>query len=198
MFTSSGLLYLFEIYSIDSSKMIGNSYEVSNFNRLFLKLNRFIWNWPPVLPILGFKYHTTVLIMYGYSNEKLYWILYSMSPTLNVNPTFFVILMNVFDVIDLQCCNYCDLLSDSSSMTTYKGLGIGNENLVVLPIPMPTYHAKLAEECFEMRIWRQTKDSGKWWAKKIGISFAHCSTHHKLITPWTWMRAETTNLDMCT
>ena len=34
----------FEVYSIDSSKMIGNSPEVSNFNRLFLKLNRFICN----------------------------------------------------------------------------------------------------------------------------------------------------------
>ena len=31
-----------EVYSIDSSKMIGNSPEVFNFNRLFLKLNRFI------------------------------------------------------------------------------------------------------------------------------------------------------------
>ena len=30
-------LYSFEVYSIDSSKMIGNSYEVSNFNQLFLK-----------------------------------------------------------------------------------------------------------------------------------------------------------------
>ena len=34
----------FEVYSIDSSKMIGNSPEVSNFNRLNLKLNRFICN----------------------------------------------------------------------------------------------------------------------------------------------------------
>ena len=33
-----------EIYSIDSSKMIGNPPEVSNFNRLFLKLNQFIYN----------------------------------------------------------------------------------------------------------------------------------------------------------
>ena len=31
----------FEVYSIDTSKMIGNSPEVSNFNRLFLRLNRF-------------------------------------------------------------------------------------------------------------------------------------------------------------
>ena len=38
--------------SIDSSKMIGgNSPEVlMNFNRLYLKLNRFICNQPPVLP----------------------------------------------------------------------------------------------------------------------------------------------------
>ena len=34
----------FEIYSIDSSKMMGNPPEVSNLNRLFLKLNRFICN----------------------------------------------------------------------------------------------------------------------------------------------------------
>ena len=35
----------FEVYSsIDSSKTIGNSPEVSNFNRLFLKLNWFICN----------------------------------------------------------------------------------------------------------------------------------------------------------
>ena len=33
-----------EIYSIDSSKMIDNPPEVSNFNRLYLKLNRFICN----------------------------------------------------------------------------------------------------------------------------------------------------------
>ena len=37
------LLYLFEVYSIDSSKMIGKSPEFSNFNRLNLKLNRFIY-----------------------------------------------------------------------------------------------------------------------------------------------------------
>ena len=34
--------YSFGIYSIDSSKMVSNSPEVFNFNRLFLKLNRFI------------------------------------------------------------------------------------------------------------------------------------------------------------
>ena len=34
----------FEVYSIDSSKMIGNPPKVSNFNWLFLKLNRFICN----------------------------------------------------------------------------------------------------------------------------------------------------------
>jgi hypothetical protein len=32
--------YSFEAYSIDSSQMIGNSPKTSNFNRLFLKLNR--------------------------------------------------------------------------------------------------------------------------------------------------------------
>ena len=35
----------FEVYSIDSSKMMGKFPEVSmNFNRLFLELNRFICN----------------------------------------------------------------------------------------------------------------------------------------------------------
>jgi len=35
----------FEVYSsINSSKLIGNSPEVSNFNWLFLKLNRFVCN----------------------------------------------------------------------------------------------------------------------------------------------------------
>ena len=38
------LLYSFEVYSIDSSKMIGISPEVLNFNRLFLDLTRFICN----------------------------------------------------------------------------------------------------------------------------------------------------------
>ena len=38
------LLNSFEVNFIDSSKMIGNSLEVLNFNRLFLKLNRFISN----------------------------------------------------------------------------------------------------------------------------------------------------------
>jgi hypothetical protein len=32
----------FELYAIDSSILIGNSPEISNFNRLFLKLNRYI------------------------------------------------------------------------------------------------------------------------------------------------------------
>ena len=35
--------------SINSSEMIDNSHVGSNFNRLFLKLNRFICNEPPVL-----------------------------------------------------------------------------------------------------------------------------------------------------
>ena len=36
--------HYFEVYSIDSSKMIDTSHEVSNFNQLFLKLNQFIYN----------------------------------------------------------------------------------------------------------------------------------------------------------
>ena len=40
----SDLLDLFEVYSIDSSKMSGNIPEVLNFNRVFLNLNRFICN----------------------------------------------------------------------------------------------------------------------------------------------------------
>ena len=42
--------YLLEVYSIDSSTMIGNPTEISNSNRSFLQLNRFICNSPPVLP----------------------------------------------------------------------------------------------------------------------------------------------------
>ena len=38
------------LYFIDSSKMIGNPPEVANFNWLFLKLNWFIYKYPPVLP----------------------------------------------------------------------------------------------------------------------------------------------------
>ena len=38
------LLYSLEVYSIDLSKMISNSPEVSNFKQLFLELNRFICN----------------------------------------------------------------------------------------------------------------------------------------------------------
>ena len=36
--------YSFEVYSIDSSNMIGYLPELFNFNRLFLELNRFICN----------------------------------------------------------------------------------------------------------------------------------------------------------
>ena len=39
----------FEVYSIDSSKRIGNFHSVLNFNWLFLKLNLFICNYPPVV-----------------------------------------------------------------------------------------------------------------------------------------------------
>ena len=44
--SSSGFAIIHARYipSIDSSNMIGNSPEFSNFNRLFLKLNRFICN----------------------------------------------------------------------------------------------------------------------------------------------------------
>ena len=39
MFTSSGIAFIFEVNSsIDSSKVVGNSPEVSSFNQLFLKL----------------------------------------------------------------------------------------------------------------------------------------------------------------
>ena len=49
----------FEVYSsINSSKMIGNSREVSNFHRLLLKLNRFMHNSLPVLPGHSFT-HTS-------------------------------------------------------------------------------------------------------------------------------------------
>ena len=39
-----------EAYSIDSTRLIGKFHEVLNFNMLFLELNRFICNQPPVLP----------------------------------------------------------------------------------------------------------------------------------------------------
>ena len=45
MFTSSGFSLLNWVYSIDSSKIIGNFLAVLNFNRLFLKLYRFICNY---------------------------------------------------------------------------------------------------------------------------------------------------------
>ena len=49
MLTSSGFAFIhFEVYSIDSSKMINDSHEVFSFNRLFLKLNyssSFVTNW---------------------------------------------------------------------------------------------------------------------------------------------------------
>ena len=44
MFTSSGSPLLNWVYSINSSKMVGNFPALFNFNRLFLKLNRFICN----------------------------------------------------------------------------------------------------------------------------------------------------------
>ena len=40
----------FEIYSIDSSKMINNFPEVSNFNQVVFKLNQFICNQLPIPP----------------------------------------------------------------------------------------------------------------------------------------------------
>jgi hypothetical protein len=39
-----------EVHAIDSSKTISNSPEVSNFNRLLLKLDQFIWNYLPDSP----------------------------------------------------------------------------------------------------------------------------------------------------
>ena len=57
MLTSSGFAYIYlEVYSIDSSQMISKFPEVLNLNRLFLELNRFICNYPPVLPGLRFPY----------------------------------------------------------------------------------------------------------------------------------------------
>ena len=51
MLASSGFPILNGVYSINSSKTIGNFPAiVLNFNQLFLKLNRFICNWLPVLP----------------------------------------------------------------------------------------------------------------------------------------------------
>jgi hypothetical protein len=50
MLTSFGVPLLNWGIFYKSSKMIGNFPEVLNFNRLFLKLNRFIYNQLPVLP----------------------------------------------------------------------------------------------------------------------------------------------------
>ena len=44
-------LYLSQVYSIDSSRMMGNFPDVFNFNRLFLKLNRFICNKHSAFPV---------------------------------------------------------------------------------------------------------------------------------------------------
>ena len=44
MLWSFSFLFWFGIYSLDSSKMMGNFHEVLKFNCLFLKLNQFIWN----------------------------------------------------------------------------------------------------------------------------------------------------------
>jgi hypothetical protein len=53
MWTSSGFPSLNRVYSfIDSSKLVGNFLAVLNFNRLFLKHNRFICNELPVLLII--------------------------------------------------------------------------------------------------------------------------------------------------
>ena len=50
MFTSSGFPLLIGVYSINSSKMIGNFFAILIFNRLFLKLNWFICNELSVFP----------------------------------------------------------------------------------------------------------------------------------------------------
>ena len=59
-------LYKIGIYSIDSSKMIGNFLAVLNFNQLFFKLNRFICNKRPVLPD-----HSPTF--YGLKIKNQYW-----------------------------------------------------------------------------------------------------------------------------
>ena len=59
---SFGFPLLNWVYSINSSKMIGSFPAVLNFNRLFLKLNRFMCNKLPVLPHLShshMRFHQT-------------------------------------------------------------------------------------------------------------------------------------------
>ena len=46
----------FEVYPMDSSKMIGNPPEVSNFNRSFSNSTGFICNYPPVLSVKNFHW----------------------------------------------------------------------------------------------------------------------------------------------
>jgi hypothetical protein len=63
---------------MNSSKPIGNSPAVLNFNRLFPKLNRFICNWLPVLPghrvdahvwDINFPHETAVILI---PNQSVY------------------------------------------------------------------------------------------------------------------------------
>ena len=54
MLISSSFFNWVEVYSLDSSKMMGNFHVVFNFNRLFLILNRFSWNKVLVLPNRSF------------------------------------------------------------------------------------------------------------------------------------------------
>ena len=57
MLTSSfGFLDWIEVDSIDSSRMLGNSPEILNFNRFFLKLHRFICDWWPAFSVNSYRW----------------------------------------------------------------------------------------------------------------------------------------------
>ena len=51
-----GLFINFDVYTIDSSRMMHNSFEVLKSNWLFLKLKWFICKQQSVLPICGLVY----------------------------------------------------------------------------------------------------------------------------------------------
>jgi hypothetical protein len=56
------IFYINEAYSINSSKVVGNSPKVSNFNQFILKLNRFICNQLSVLPDHCFETKVTYCV----------------------------------------------------------------------------------------------------------------------------------------
>jgi hypothetical protein len=69
--TSSSIALFVWVCSINSSKTISNSPEVSNFNRLFLKLNRFICNYKPL--VLPGRWSSTFLTWSELGWSRPFW-----------------------------------------------------------------------------------------------------------------------------